>query len=101
MTTLQNWLDAYGESHQNKTNKIIHWICVPVIFFSGIGLLASIPHGFILDLFVGVNEGVVPYVHFGTLVIILALIFYVRLAVVMALGILCYCVLCLVGILFY
>lgn len=40
---MQQWFDLYGESHQNLTNKAIHWICVPTIFFSVIGLLASIP----------------------------------------------------------
>ena len=34
MKNIQNWLDAYGVSHQNKTNKMIHWICVPLIMFS-------------------------------------------------------------------
>ena len=43
MKTIQNWLDEYGESHQNPTNKKVHWICVPSIFFSVVGLLASIP----------------------------------------------------------
>lgn len=36
-------LDKYGESHQNKTNKLIHWICVPTIMFSLLGMLYSIP----------------------------------------------------------
>ncbi|MDG1781904.1 MAG: DUF962 domain-containing protein, partial [Flavobacteriales bacterium] len=29
---MKQWLDAYGKSHQNPTNKAFHWICVPVIF---------------------------------------------------------------------
>ena len=33
----------YGASHQNKTNKFIHWICVPAIMFSLLGLLYVIP----------------------------------------------------------
>ncbi|MEO5976378.1 MAG: Mpo1-like protein [Chryseolinea sp.] len=33
----------YSESHQDSTNKVIHWICVPMIFCSIVGLLASIP----------------------------------------------------------
>lgn len=41
--SIQQWFDLYGESHQNATNKLIHWICVPTIFFCVIGLLASIP----------------------------------------------------------
>jgi uncharacterized membrane protein YGL010W len=42
MPTIDQWLSAYGESHQNETNKTIHWICVPVIFFSITGLLFGI-----------------------------------------------------------
>ncbi|HMZ49312.1 MAG TPA: DUF962 domain-containing protein, partial [Flavobacteriales bacterium] len=41
--SIQQWLDEYGESHQNGTNELIHWICVPVIFFTVIGFFASIP----------------------------------------------------------
>ena len=43
-------LSEYGESHQNKTNKIIHWICIPLIFWSIIALLSLIPHSY-LDVF--------------------------------------------------
>lgn len=42
MRTVNQWLDEYGASHQNETNKLIHWICVPAIFFSITGLLYSI-----------------------------------------------------------
>ena len=41
--SIQMWFDEYGESHQNRTNKMIHWICVPTIYFCVVGLLASIP----------------------------------------------------------
>lgn len=41
--SMQEWFDAYGVSHQNPTNKAIHWICVPVIYFCVIGLLYSVP----------------------------------------------------------
>ena len=43
MKTLNHWFDEYSISHQNKINKGIHYICVPVIFFSIVGLLMSIP----------------------------------------------------------
>jgi uncharacterized membrane protein YGL010W len=33
----------YTENHQNPTNKLIHWICVPLIVFSIMGLLWAIP----------------------------------------------------------
>lgn len=35
--------DSYSANHQNPTNKLIHWICVPLIVFSLIGLLTAIP----------------------------------------------------------
>ncbi len=33
----------YGESHQNPTNKAVHWICVPAIFWTITALVWSIP----------------------------------------------------------
>src|SRR6218665_2178995 len=47
MKTIQQWLDEYAVSHQNPTNKLIHWICVPAIFWSIIALLYSIPNPFV------------------------------------------------------
>ena len=41
--SVQSWLDEYGESHQNPTNKAIHWICVPLIALSLIGVLWDLP----------------------------------------------------------
>ncbi|WP_425917759.1 DUF962 domain-containing protein [Acinetobacter sp. TSRC1-2] len=40
MKTITEWLDEYSDSHQDKTNKAIHWVCVPAILFSIIGILA-------------------------------------------------------------
>ena len=38
MRNLEQWLDEYSQSHQNSTNKRIHWLCVPAILFSLIGV---------------------------------------------------------------
>lgn len=43
MKSIQQWLDDYSESHRNATNKLIHWICVPLILFSVLGLLWIVP----------------------------------------------------------
>lgn len=32
--TINDLLDEYASSHQNKTNKLIHYVAVPVIFWS-------------------------------------------------------------------
>lgn len=43
MKTLDQWYAEYSESHQNSTNRKIHKVCVPAIFFSIVGFLILIP----------------------------------------------------------
>ena len=43
MKKLDKLLDEYGESHQHPVNKLIHWVCVPLIMWSLLGLLWSLP----------------------------------------------------------
>ena len=45
MRKVDRLLGEYGESHQNSFNEIIHWVCVPAIFFSIVGLISCIPPG--------------------------------------------------------
>lgn len=72
--TIQQWLDAYGVSHQNRTNKIIHWICVPVILWTVLALLwpLALPSQ--------------PYLNGATLLMAFSLVFYWRLSPPLALG---------------
>ncbi|WP_321348299.1 Mpo1-like protein [Halopseudomonas oceani] len=42
MKAIDQWFDEYGESHRNPFNKLTHWICVPLITFSVLGLLWAI-----------------------------------------------------------
>ena len=51
MRKIDQLFAEYGESHQNPTNKKIHWICVPLIFFSIVGLIASIPSHAVQSIF--------------------------------------------------
>jgi len=43
MRTMQDWLDSYSNDHQNPTNQLFHWFCVPPIVWSVIALLWTIP----------------------------------------------------------
>ncbi|WP_221410990.1 Mpo1-like protein [Elizabethkingia sp. JS20170427COW] len=43
----------YGESHQNPTNKFIHWICVPLIFWFILGFISLIPSAHVAVLYYG------------------------------------------------
>ena len=82
----QDLFDAYGVSHQNPTNKAIHWVCVPLIVFSTIGLFWSIPHDF---LFGATGEGAyASFVNFGSLLVLGSMIFYFRLGFMIGLGML-------------
>jgi uncharacterized membrane protein YGL010W len=80
MKTLDSWLDEYSESHRNPVNKNIHWICVPVIYFSVFGMLYALH----------------PWAAYAALVIALA--FYVPLSLSLAAGMLALSVLMLAAI---
>jgi uncharacterized membrane protein YGL010W len=42
MRTIDTLLEQYSESHRNPTNELIHFVCVPVIVFTLLGILWSI-----------------------------------------------------------
>ena len=46
--TLEQWLSEYSVSHQNLVNKKIHWLCVPTIFVSILGMGMSLSVWFTL-----------------------------------------------------
>ena len=87
MKPIQQWIDEYGESHQNPTNKLIHWVCVPLIMLSLLALIGKIPF-FIngLTLFTIRSEPVL----FDWTIIFLSfcIIFYSRLSLTLSLGML-------------
>lgn len=39
MRTVDRLLERYGEFHRNPTNKAVHWICVPLIVWSALGVV--------------------------------------------------------------
>jgi uncharacterized membrane protein YGL010W len=45
MSKIERLFAEYSESHQNETNQFIHWIFVPLIFLSVIGLLWDLKLG--------------------------------------------------------
>jgi uncharacterized membrane protein YGL010W len=45
MQTQQQFLNEYSVSHRNPINQVIHFVCLPVIFFATCGLLWLIPIG--------------------------------------------------------
>lgn len=94
MRTLNQWFDEYAVSHQNRTNQLIHFFCVPVIFFSIIGMFMSIPSEFLTSLF-GLNLPIIE--SWGTVSLTVILMFYLRLSLSMFFKILIFSILCVVG----
>jgi len=88
------WFAEYGECHHNSVNEVIHWICIPAIMLSVLGLLWSIPMpaswGNLSD-----------YVNVATLFLVASLIFYFRLSPTLAAGMLAIAVLFLALIIGY
>ena len=68
---IHQWVSDYGVSHKNSTNKKIHWLCVPIIMFTLLGLLSMVK-------FYSINLA------YG--LIAMALIFYIRLSITISIG---------------
>lgn len=77
MRLIDKFLAQYGESHQNVTNKLIHWLCVPAIIFSLAGMLFSIPFPF-------AEKSLLA--NWTSVVFLLAILYYVRLSIPLAFG---------------
>ena len=94
MRTMQQWYSEYAESHQNKLNQNIHYICVPLIFFSIVGLFMSIPNDFLADL-LGLNSLLVA--NWAIIGLILPLVFYARLSITVFLRMLIFSAICIIA----
>lgn len=81
MASIYHLLDEYGDSHRNPSNKLIHWICVPVIVWTVIALLWAIPFPAALQ------SNVIP-VNWATVALVLAQIYYFSLSARLATGVL-------------
>jgi uncharacterized membrane protein YGL010W len=86
MKSIHTWLSEYGESHQHATNKTIHWICVPTIFFSIVGFLYQIKTGWQF------GDAPITVAHLVTIRII---IYYVILSPAISIGVAMFILLCL------
>jgi uncharacterized membrane protein YGL010W len=75
MRTADEWLAEYGDSHQNPTNELLHWICVPIIVWCVMGFLWLIPFPSL------------PFkANWALVTLLLAVIYYAMLSVRLAFG---------------
>jgi uncharacterized membrane protein YGL010W len=80
MRSLSEWLNQYGESHRNPVNERLHFVCVPAIVLSILGLLSAVP--------MPRMWAAIPGVDWATVIAALALLYYVSLSVALAAGVL-------------
>jgi uncharacterized membrane protein YGL010W len=71
--------DQYSDNYQIHTPKLFHWICIPLILFSILGLVWSIPFPH-LD-FMGRYNG---YVNWASFLIAFSIYYYYKLSPIMS-----------------
>ncbi|MBL8020517.1 MAG: DUF962 domain-containing protein [Leptospirales bacterium] len=77
MKNVHQWFDEYAESHQNSTNRTIHWIAIPLIMFSTLGLFWAASDGLRSALGLTLPE----YINLATLLLIVGMIWYLVMSV--------------------
>ena len=87
MKSAEEWFALYGKSHTHRVNKLLHFICVPLITFSTIGLFWSLPGFF----------GHSNWLNWGIVFILASLLFYFKLSLKIFFGMGLFASLCALG----
>jgi uncharacterized membrane protein YGL010W len=87
MRQIDKLLSEYGESHQNPTNKLVHWICVPIIFWSITALL------WLVKLPIEI-EFLQVQLNLTLVILVLVLVYYTRLSVPLSIGMTIFSIIC-------
>jgi uncharacterized membrane protein YGL010W len=87
MKSIDQWLSEYGESHQDPTNKMVHFVCVPVIFFTVVGLFYCIKLPFYLAAGYPLT--------IAHIILLFVAIYYCFLSIPLAIGMTLYGIICL------
>jgi len=77
--TTDQWLAEYAHNHRDDTNRLIHWVCVPVIVVSIVGLMWSLP---VPETFRAAS----PALNWGTVFLMAAVVYYFILSISLAIG---------------
>lgn len=85
--SIQQWLDEYSESHQNKVNKRIHWFCVPQIFLTVMAFVYAIPTP-------AAMAEVSPHLNWASLTAIGVVVYYALLSLPLSIGMAAFTALC-------
>jgi len=86
-------LEAYGASHRNIVNKLIHWLSVPVVYWCVLALLSTLPFPS--------GWRVVPGLDWAAVAALIAIAYYAVLAPALAAGMAGFSLLCLILVAIY
>ncbi len=81
MREAQIWFDEYSESHRHPANKALHYVCVPLIVISLIGLLWALP---VPPEFTSIS----PALNWGTTFLLASVVYYFIMSMPLAFGML-------------
>lgn len=80
MRSVADWLLEYGQAHTDSTNKLLHWICVPLIVLSVMGFVWSLPVP-------AAFSETSPWINWATIAAVLPITYYALLSPRLAVGI--------------
>jgi uncharacterized membrane protein YGL010W len=79
VTPADEWLIEYGRYHNDEANCLIHWICIPLLVLSLVGLLWSIP---VPETF----SRSTPALNWGTIFLMASIVYYFIMSISLAVG---------------
>ncbi|MBP9152642.1 MAG: DUF962 domain-containing protein [Flavobacteriales bacterium] len=95
MSKIERLFSEYSESHQNETNQLIHWIFVPLIFLSVLGMLWDVKLPIELDFMGGEQLNV------SMIVSLLVFAYYLSMSFTISVGMLVVSSIGMIGCYFY
>ena len=81
MIPADHWLNEYGRHHNHGANRLIHWLSIPLIVTSVVGLLWSLP---VPETF----SQATPVLNWGTIFLMAAVVYYFIISISLAFGVL-------------
>ncbi len=91
MTPADEWLNEYGRHHDNGANRLIHWLSIPFIVTSLVGLMWSLP---VPEVF----SEATPVLNWGTIFLMAAVVYYFIMSISLGIGVLPFVILVVLGV---
>jgi uncharacterized membrane protein YGL010W len=91
MSNADLWLDRYDRDHTHAVNRLLHWLCIPLIIVGAVGLLWSVP---VPALFSEAS----PVLNWGVFFLMASVVYYFIISITLAIGMLPFVVLVAVSV---